>query len=346
MTQNFKLTALSHGGGCGCKISPAILDKLLNHTTALSPSQLLLDYTTSDDAALYRLNSDCILVTTTDFFMPIVDDPFAFGCIAAANALSDVYAMGGKPILALNILGLPTQKVAMETIAQILAGGRAPCERVGVAVAGGHSIDCNEPFYGLSVCGIMHPKQIKKNSTAQANDVLLLGKPLGIGILAAAYKQGKLDSSGYKTLITYASQLNSIGSELAQLEAVHAMTDVTGFGLLGHLLEICKASKRHALLVANDIPLINQALDLTTTGIVTGAGKRNEEYYRHDIDLSDNAETIKNLLTDPQTNGGLLVACAPKIAPQVQDLFIQNGFEQAATIGHLVDQNAGKVTVV
>lgn len=313
---------------------------------SLSTSRLLLDHTTSDDAALYRLSANSILVTTTDFFMPIVDDPFDFGCIAAANALSDIYAMGGKPILALNILGMPMAKVAVETIDRILTGGRTICERVDVAIAGGHSIDCQEPFYGLSVCGTAHPNHIKRNSTAQANDVLLLGKPLGIGVLATAYKQGKLDQSGYKTLINYASQLNSVGGELARLKAVHAITDVTGFGLLGHLLEICKASKLQAVLNVDDIPLLSQAVDLATNGITAGAALRNWENCRNDTSLSDKAKTIKALLTDPQTNGGLLVACAPKAAPQVQDLFVRNGFEQATAIGLLNNLGSKKITVV
>ena len=286
------------------------------------------------------------MITTTDFFMPIVDDPFDFGCIAAANALSDVYAMGGKPILALNILGMPTDEVATEVIEQILAGGQTICNRAGIAVAGGHSIDCNEPFYGLSVCGLAHPDHIKKNSTAQPDDVLILGKPLGIGILAAAYKQNKLNQAAYKTLIKHASRLNDVGGELAQLKAVHAMTDVTGFGLLGHLLEICKASKLHAVLHANDIPLIEQAVDLAASGISTTAGSRNWEHCHHNIDLSDKAKDIKTLLTDPQTNGGLLVACSPTDASQVRDLLITNGFEHAATLGQLNDQDPGKIQVV
>ena len=346
MTQKFKLTALSHGGGCGCKISPAILAELLKSIPPLPDSQLLLGCNSFDDAALYRVNSEQVLIATTDFFMPIVDDPFDFGCIAAANALSDVYAMGGKPILALNILGVPTDKVATEVIEQVLAGGRASCNRAGVAVAGGHSIDCNEPFYGLSVCGLAHPDHIKKNSTAQLDDVLILSKPLGIGILAAAYKQNKLNQTDYKTLIKHASRLNDVGAELAQLKSVHAMTDVTGFGLLGHLLEICRASKLQAVIYANDIPLIEQAVDLAASGISTAAGTRNWEYYCRDVDLSDKAKDIKALLTDPQTNGGLLVACSPADAPKVQDLLITNGFEHAATIGRLDNQDLGKVQVV
>ena len=286
------------------------------------------------------------MITTTDFFMPIVDDPFDFGCIAAANALSDVYAMGGKPILALNILGMPTDKVATKVIEQILAGGQTTCNRAGIAVAGGHSIDCSEPFYGLSVCGLAHPDHIKKNSTAQPGDVLILSKPLGSGILAAAYKQNKLNQADYKTLIKHASRLNDIGGELAQLKAVHAMTDVTGFGLLGHLLEICKASKLHATLHTNDIPLIEQAVDLAASGISTTAGTRNWEHCHQDVDLSDKATEIKTLLTDPQTNGGLLIACSPTDALQVQDLLITNGFEQTATLGQLNDRDIGKIQVV
>ena len=278
--------------------------------------------------------------------MPIVDDPFDFGRIAAANALSDVYAMGGNPILALNILGMPTDKIAIEVIERILAGGNATCRRADVAVAGGHSIDCNEPFYGLSVCGLVHPGRIKKNSTAQSGDVLVLGKPLGIGILAAAYKKNKLDNAGYKTLLAYASQLNNIGPELAQLESVHAMTDVTGFGLLGHLLEICNASKLKAILHAENIPLIEQAVNLAAAGVITGACTRNWEYYRRDVGLSNKAEDIKTLLTDPQTNGGLLVACSEHAVSAVQDLFLRKGFAQTAMIGQLDHHGSEKVKII
>ena len=346
MTQNFKLTALSHGGGCGCKISPNILGKLLENIPASADLQLLIGSDTFDDAALYKLNSEQVLVATTDFFVPLVDDPFDFGLIAAANALSDVYAMGGRPILALNILGMPTDKVATEVIAQVLEGGSTSCNRAGVAVAGGHSIDCKEPFYGLSVCGLVHPDHIKQNNTAQSGDVLLLGKPLGIGILAAAYKQNKLDRTGYETLTKYASQLNDIGAELAQLESVHAMTDVTGFGLLCHLLEICQASQLQAVINANDIPLIEQAVDLAASGVGTGAGIRNWEHYCHNVELSAGAKGIKTLLSDPQTNGGLLIACSPTVASEVQNLLSQRGFEQAAIIGSLNNLQAGKIQVI
>ena len=346
MTQNFKLTALSHGGGCGCKISPNILGKLLENIPALAGSQLLLGGDTLDDAALYKLSSEQVMIATTDFFMPLVDNPFDFGCIAAANALSDIYAMGGRPILALNILGMPTDKLATEVIAQILEGGVASCNGAGVAVAGGHSIDCEEPFYGLSVCGLAHPDHIKQNSTAQSGDTLLLGKPLGIGVLAAAYKQNKLDQAGYETLIKHASQLNDIGAELAQFKSVHAMTDVTGFGLLCHLLEICRASKLQAIINANDIPLIEQAEDLAANGVSTGAGNRNWKHCCQDVELSVRARKIKTLLSDPQTNGGLLIACSPTAASTVQNLFSEKGFEQATIIGNLSDLEAGKIRVV
>ena len=340
-----KLTTLSHGGGCGCKISPDILRKLLENIPALSESQLLWGSNTLDDAALYKLNLEQVLIATTDFFMPIVDDPFDFGSIAAANALSDVYAMGGKPVLALNILGMPTDKVATAVITQVLEGGRASCHRAGVAMAGGHSINCEEPFYGLSVCGLAHPDHIKQNSTAQSGDVLLLSKPLGIGILAAAYKQNKLDQAGYKTLIKQANQLNDVGAELARLKSVHAMTDVTGFGLLCHLLEICQASKLQAVINANDIPLIEQAVDLAANGVNTGASTRNWEHCRRNVDLSAKAEGIRTLLNDPQTNGGLLVTCSPAATPEVQNLLVAKGFEQATSIGTLNALGSGKIQV-
>ena len=339
------LTTLSHGGGCGCKISPGILRKLLENIPAIPESQLLWGSDTFDDAALYSLNAEQVLIATTDFFVPLVDNPFDFGSIAAANALSDVYAMGGKPVLALNILGMPTDKVATEVITQVLEGGRASCNRAGVVVAGGHSIDCKEPFYGLAVCGLVHPNHIKQNNTAQSGDVLLLDKPLGIGILAAAYKQNKLDQAGYKTLIKHASRLNDAGAELARLKSVHAMTDVTGFGLLCHLLEICRASKLQAVINANNIPLIEQAIDLAANGVSTGAGTRNWEHCRRNVDLSARAEEIKTLLSDPQTNGGLLIACSPTAIPEVQDLLVEKGFEQAAIIGTLNRLASGKIQV-
>ena len=319
---------------------------MLKHIPVPLDSQLLLGCNTADDAALYRLNPKQILIATTDFFMPIIDDPFGFGRIAAANALSDVYAMGGKPILALNILGMPTAKVPIEVIEQVSAGGLATCERADVAVAGGHSIDCNEAFYGLAVCGLAHPDHIKQNSTAQPGDTLVLGKPLGIGILAAAYQQNKLNAAGYESLITYASQLNSVGAELATLDTVHAMTDITGFGLLGHLLEMCNASKLQAILHADDIPLIDQAVGLAADGVISAAGTRNWEHYRYDVGLSDKAKNIQPLLTDPQTNGGLLVACAAEAVAQVQDLFIRNGFKEVATIGQLNNEDTPKVGVI
>ena len=236
---NIRLTQLSHGGGCGCKIAPAVLADMLK---ALPQTQcfpdLLVGTETADDAAVYRLNDTQALVATTDFFMPIVDDPFDFGRIAATNAISDIYAMGGKPILALAIVGMPINTLPMEAIQQILAGGASICARAGIPLAGGHSIDAPEPIYGLVALGLVHPDKVKRNSQARDGDVLILGKPLGIGILGSAMKKGVLDPDGYRQLIDTTTQLNTIGQELAALDDVHALTDVTGFGLLGHLLEL------------------------------------------------------------------------------------------------------------
>ncbi|MDR2613982.1 MAG: selenide, water dikinase SelD, partial [Candidatus Accumulibacter sp.] len=239
-----RLTQLSHGGGCGCKIAPAVLAEMLRALPKTQHfSDLLVGTETADDAAVYRLNDTQALVATTDFFMPIVDDPFDFGRIAATNALSDIYAMGGRPLLALSIVGMPIDTLPIDAIQRILAGGASVCERAGIPLAGGHSIDTPEPIYGLVALGLVHPEEVKRNSQARDGDALILGKPLGIGILGSAMKKGVLDADAYRQLIDTATQLNAIGAELAALDSVHALTDVTGFGLLGHLLELCRGAR-------------------------------------------------------------------------------------------------------
>ena len=330
-----KLTQYSHGGGCGCKIAPAALSGMLAKLpqSGLFPD-LLVGISTSDDAAVYRLNDEQAIIATTDFFMPIVDDAFDFGRIAAANALSDVYAMGGHPILALAVVGMPVDKLPLETVQKILAGGVSVCEAAGIPIAGGHSIDSPEPIYGLVALGIVHPLRVKRNDKAQAGDVLILGKSLGVGVLSAALKKGALDEEGYRQMIETTTRLNGVGTELGALAGVHAMTDVTGFGLLGHLLEICRGSSLTAEIRFSRLPVLPVALDLAQQGYATGAAGRNWAGYGESVELAGGiAEWQRKLLCDPQTSGGLLVACAPDSAPEVLALFRSHGFDAASEIG-------------
>jgi selenide,water dikinase len=332
-----RLTSLSHGGGCGCKIAPGVLAELLKGSLpGRRYADLLVGAETSDDAAVYRLNDAQALVSTTDFFMPIVDDPFDFGCIAATNALADVYAMGGRPLLALAIVGMPINTLPHATIREILRGGETVCERAGIPIAGGHSIDSVEPIYGLAVTGVVDPKKVKRNSSARSGDVLILGKPLGVGIFSAAFKKGVLDDAGYRAMLETTTQLNVPGMELANLEGVHAMTDVTGFGLLGHLLEMCRGSGLAAEVTAAQLPLLPGVRELARSGIVTGASARNWQSYGKEVRLAPHIDApLQALLTDPQTSGGLLVACDPDALPAVRTIFARLGFVQAAIIGQM-----------
>ena len=334
-----RLTSLSHGGGCGCKIAPAVLAELLQGSLPNRRyADLLVGTETSDDAAVFRLNDDQAVVATTDFFMPIVDDPFDFGCIAATNALADIYAMGGRPLMALAIVGMPIDRLPHSTIREILRGGETVCERAGVPIAGGHSIDSVEPIYGLAVTGVVDPKKIKRNSSARGGDQLILGKPLGVGIFSAAFKKGLLDDAGYRAMLETATQLNTAGMELASLAGVHAMTDVTGFGLLGHLLEMCRGSGLAASITSAQLPLLPGVLELARSGIATGASARNWQSYGKDVRLAQSIEAaLQAVLTDPQTSGGLLVACSPDELPRVEEIFARQGFSQAAVIGRMSD---------
>lgn len=314
-----KLTQFSHGGGCGCKIAPAVLSKLLAHAPAgLVPPDLLVGTETADDAAVYRLNDRQAIVATTDFFTPIVDDPFDFGRIAATNALSDVYAMGGTPIMALAVVGMPLDKLPPEVIGRILEGGASVCRDAGIPIAGGHSIDVLEPIYGLVGLGIVDPAQVKTNAGARAGDVLILTKPLGVGILSAGLKKGLLNDAGYAEMIRWTTQLNRVGARLAGMPGVHAVTDVTGFGLAGHLLEICRGSRLGATVSFSELPTIDAALDLVRDGVATGASTRNWASYGESVRMgADTQEWQRKLITDPQTSGGLLVACAAETADEV-----------------------------
>ena len=334
----FRLTQFSHGGGCGCKIAPGILTELLAATSLrIVPKDLLVGTESSDDAAVYRLNDAQALVATTDFFTPIVDDPYDFGRIAATNALSDIYAMGGTPIMALAIVGMPLDKLPVEVIRKILAGGESVCAAVGIPIAGGHSIDVLEPIYGLVALGLVHPGDVKRNDRAQAGDVLILGKPLGVGILSAALKKGKLSAEGYAQMIASTTKLNTPGIALGALPGVHAMTDVTGFGLAGHLLEICRGSGLGAIVRFGDLPIIEEARQWAEQGTVTGATERNWKGYGSEIRLLEGAPAWQRaLITDPQTSGGLLVACAADTEAEVLAEFRKHGFDAACRIGQMV----------
>jgi len=344
-----RLTHLSHGGGCGCKIAPAVLEQILAETPyarglASAFPDLLVGIESSDDAAVWRLNERQAIVATTDFFMPIVDDPFEFGRIAATNAISDVYAMGGRPLFGLALVGMPLDKLPHQTIRQILAGGEAAARAAGMPIAGGHSIESVEPIYGLVAIGVVDPAQVKKNSAAQAGDVLILGKGLGVGIYSAALKKDALPAPGYAAMIASTTQLNTPGPDLAALEAVHALTDVTGFGLLGHVWEIARASDLRIELDWSAVPLLAGVTELAQAGFVTGASARNWASYGHAVTLfAGCADWQRAVLSDPQTSGGLLVSCAAEAVESVLAIFASHGFAQTAVIGRVEAGSAGVV---
>ena len=318
-------------------MTPALLSEVLAKSPkGIIDPNLLVGNESYDDAAVYRLNDQQALVATTDFFMPIVDDPFDFGRIAATNAISDVYAMGARPFMALAVCGMPVGQLPADVIARILAGGQQVCTAAGIVIAGGHSIDSPEPIYGLVALGIVHPEHVKRNDRARAGDVLILGKGLGVGILSAALKKGELRPKAYAQMLEVTTQLNTPGIRLAELDGVHALTDVTGFGLLGHLYEICKGSGLNAHIRLADVPILSAARHLAQAGYVTGASARNWTSIGEFVDLAPGVEPWqRNLLTDPQTSGGLLVACAREIVDQVQQLFCEEGFGDAQVIGEL-----------
>ncbi len=345
MAEEIRLTSLAHGGGCGCKLAPAVLRDILAGMPASAPfANLMVGTETSDDAAVWRLNDSQALVATTDFFMPVVDDPFDFGRIAATNALSDVYAMGATPIFALAIVGMPVGVMPVEMIRQILAGGASVCAAAGIPVAGGHSIDSKEPIYGLVALGLVHPDRLLTNRTGRAGDKLILTKALGVGVYSAALKQDRLDADGYRALIASTTKLNTIGKDLGQVAGVHALTDVTGFGLLGHALEMARGAGLSARIDAGAVPLLPGVEALARAGVRTGAATRNWDSYGEAVRLPEDLDGWRrDILCDPQTSGGLLIAVAPEAAPPVLAMVHAAGFADSAIVGDLAVGEPGIV---
>jgi selenide, water dikinase len=335
MSYNGRLTSLSHGGGCGCKIAPGVLSSILKasplHTL---PAALLAGNENNEDAAVYQINANQAIVATTDFFMPIVDDPYEFGRIAATNAISDIYAMGAQPLFALALLGMPINVLPLDVIQKITAGGESVCADAGIVIAGGHSIDSVEPIYGLVVIGLVDPKHLKRNNGAQLGDSIILSKPLGVGILSAALKKERLSDAGYREMIALTTTLNKPGLALSRLDGVHALTDVTGFGLAGHLLELARGAGLRADLSWNAIPIIDEAMTLVQGDIYTGASTRNWAAYGNEVTLSNQLGIWQqHLLSDPQTSGGLLISCAPESEAEVLAILQADDFSRAAVIG-------------
>ncbi|MDX1291363.1 MAG: selenide, water dikinase SelD [Hyphomonas sp.] len=330
-----RLTSLAHGGGCGCKLAPNVLADILSEMPlSLGHSDLIVDAGKSDDAAVYRVNATTALVATTDFFTPIVDDPHTFGRIAATNALSDVFAMGAKPVFCLAIVGMPIGRIANETIRAILEGGRSVADAAGAPIAGGHSIDAAEPIYGLVALGIGHPDRLLLNSNARAGDVLVLGKPLGIGIYSAALKREILSPAEYEEMVASTTRLNTPGTDLSEMAGVHAATDVTGFGLLGHASEMARGAGVRIVIEKSRVPVFDGARAHAEAGVKTGASGRNWESVSHMVTGGmDAIET--DILCDPQTSGGLLVSCSPDAVPSVLDVFARHGHAGAAIVGRV-----------
>ncbi len=340
-----RLTQYSHGAGCGCKIAPAVLEQVLkSEMTSFADPRLLVGYGTKDDAAVYDLGNGRALISTTDFFSPIVDDAFEFGRIAATNALSDVYAMGGTPLLAIAVLGWPVEKLPAELAARVLDGGRAACHEAGIVLAGGHSIDAPEPFFGLAVTGEAPVAHIKRNDTARAGDVLLLTKPIGLGILATAMKRGSLkpEHAGIGTRIM--AQLNKAGAALGAMPCVHALTDVTGFGLLGHLLEVCEGSGLGAEIDFDRVPVIPEARTYLELGAYPDGSFRNWKAYAEKVEGASSMERMM-LLSDPQTSGGLLIAALAEEVNEVAAICARHG-QEALVFGALGPNSGGARIVV
>jgi selenide,water dikinase len=346
--QEFKLTQYSHGAGCGCKIAPQVLDSILQSNMAAPDNKnLIVGNSSKDDAAVYDLGNGSALISTTDFFMPIVDDGFSFGKIAGANAISDVYAMGGRPVLAIAILGWPIDKLPAEVAQRVIEGARSICAEAGIPLAGGHSIDNPEPIFGLAVNGLVPVEHIKQNSTAHEGDVLFLTKPLGIGILSTAQKRNILKEEHLQVMLTQLMQLNKAGEQLGTIKSVHAMTDVTGFGLLGHLVEMCEGSGTSAELYYQQVPVLPAAKEYLVQRTIPGGSKRNWESYGHKISfavLPDQQEAL-DILPDPQTNGGLLIAVSKEGEEEVRSLLEKNSLYNKV-IGKMIAAKDKKVYVI
>ena len=338
-----RLTSFAKGGGCGCKIAPDVLRSILRDSGAgaFAPPALLTGFADSDDAAVWRIDDDLALCATVDFFAPMVDDARDFGRVAAANALSDIYAMGASPFLALALVAAPVDAIAPAVIGEMMAGAHAVCREAGASVGGGHSIDSAEPLFGLCAIGRAHPARIKTNRGARDGDWLLLGKPLGVGVLSALVKRGEHSAADAETLVATASQLNRAGIEIAKIDGARAMTDVTGFGLLGHLREICAASKVGARVFFDSVPLLAAARAAAQRGVATGAAARNWRAIADEVELpSGFARWRRDMLCDPQTGGGLLVSCAPTAAAAVARAFRDCG-QQAAVVGRIDSARVG-----
>ncbi len=332
-----RLTSLAHGGGCGCKLAPNVLQELLaGHPQTKAFAPLLVGAETSDDAAVWKLDDNTCIIATTDFFMPVVDDPRDFGRIAATNAISDVYAMGGKPIFALAILGMPLGKLPVEMVRGILEGGASICAEAGIPVAGGHSIDAPEPIYGLAVIGLCKPDQVRRNTDAKPGDALILTKALGVGMYSAALKKGILSGEQYAEMVATTTLLNKVGGDLAAEKDVHAITDVTGFGLLGHASEMARGSNTTITIHSSKLPFLSAAAEFAQAGHVTGASHRNWASYGSNVKLPDSyPEWKQHLLTDPQTSGGLLISCAAGSAERVLKQIHAAGCPAARIIGEI-----------
>jgi selenide,water dikinase len=349
MTEQVKLTQYSHGAGCGCKIAPKVLDQILQSSqTTIASDRLLVGNDTKDDAAAYDMGDGNALISTTDFFMPIVDDPFDFGRIAAANSISDIYAMGGKPIMALAILGWPVEKLPVSLAQQVIEGGRAICSEAGIPLAGGHSIDSPEPIFGLAVTGMVEKQNLKRNNTAKANDYLFLTKPIGVGILATAQKRGQLKENHLPGLIKQLTALNRIGEEFGRIPGIHAMTDVTGFGLLGHLIEMAEGSGLSAELWYSKIPVADGVREYISQRIFPDATTRNWSSYSEKVKFEKGVNVMEafTLLPDPQTNGGLLISVSEDATEAVTAIFNSWGLQDyLVPLGRMTEQKEKLVYV-
>ncbi|MFZ9694555.1 MAG: selenide, water dikinase SelD [Chitinophagaceae bacterium] len=345
-----RLTQFSHGGGCGCKIAPKILEEIL-HTSIAMPNnkQLLVGNHSNDDAAVYDLGNGTALISTTDFFMPIVDDPFTFGKVAAANSISDVYAMGGKPLMAIAILGWPVEKLSSAIAQKVIEGGRAICSEAGIPLAGGHSIDSSEPIFGLAVTGVLPVENLKRNNTAKADDYLLLTKPVGVGILTTAEKRGLLADTHRRILHQQLTMLNSIGEKIGAIKGVNAMTDVTGFGVLGHTMEMAEGSGLSVTLEYDKISLVEGLREYTAQRISPDATTRNWNAYSSKVKFEKGVNVLEafSVLPDPQTNGGLLISVSKEALASVQELLSANGLvEFTEPIGRMTERKDTVISVV